>query len=406
MSEKILIIDDEQDIADLLEVYLKNENYVVYKFYCATDAMSCIESGDIDLAILDIMLPDMNGFSLCQLIRKKYTYPIIMLTAKIEETDKITGLTLGADDYVTKPFRPLEVVARVKAQLRRYKKYSPGIITEKIPSELSYNKLCLNVQTHECLLDGEPVSLTPTEFSILHVLLSSAGNVVSIEELFHAVWKDEYYSKNSSTITVHIRHLREKLNDTSDTPQLLKRFGVSATKFKRKENAMKRKSNCLATILFLIYLALLVWIILFKLQFSISDLDKVRSINLIPFHYDKEVGAAFHLTEVLENFLIFVPMGIYLQMLLPRTKLYVKFMLIAGTSFLLETMQYILAVGRSDITDVLTNTAGGLLGLAVYSMAARLIGNRIKANRLFSILASIVSVVVIGLLGLILFANR
>ena len=159
---------------------------------------------------------------------------------------------------------------------------------------------------------------------------------------------------------------------------------------------MKRKSNCLATILFLIYLALLVWIILFKLQFSISDLDKVRSINLIPFH----------LTEVLENFLIFVPMGIYLQMLLPRTKLYVKFMLIAGTSFLLETMQYILAVGRSDITDVLTNTAGGLLGLAVYSMAARLIGNRIKANRLFSILAGIVSVVVIGLLGLLLFANR
>jgi len=204
MSEKILIIDDEQDIADLLEVYLKNENYVVYKFYCATDAMSCIESGDIDL------------------IRKKYTYPIIMLTAKIEETDKITGLTLGADDYVTKPFRPLEVVARVKAQLRRYKKYSPGIITEKVPSELSYNKLCLNVQTHECLLDGEPVSLTPTEFSILQVLLESAGNVVSIEELFHAVWKDEYYSKNSSTITVHIRHLREKLKDTSDTPQYIK----------------------------------------------------------------------------------------------------------------------------------------------------------------------------------------
>ena len=110
----------------------------------------------------------------------------------------------------------------MKAQLRRYKKYSPGIITENVPSELFYNKLCLNVQTHECLLDGEPVSLTPTEFSILHVLLSNAGNVVSIEELFHAVWKDEYYSKNSSTITVHIRHLREKLKDTSDTPQYIK----------------------------------------------------------------------------------------------------------------------------------------------------------------------------------------
>ena len=170
---------------------------------------------------------------------------------------------------------------------------------------------------------------------------------------------------------------------------------------------MKRKSNCLATILFLIYLALLVWIILFKLQFSISDLDKVRSINLIPFHYDKEVGAAFHLTEVLENFLIFVPMGIYLQMLLPRTKLYVKFMLIAGTSFFIwKLIAVYLSSRTSDITDVFTNTAGGLLGLAVYSMAARLIGNRIKANRLFSILAGIVSVVVIGLLGFLLFANR
>lgn len=113
MSEKILVIDDERDIANLLEVYLQNENYIVYKYYCAKDAMPCIENEDIDLAILDVMLPDMDGFSLCQLIREKYTYPIIMLTAKIEETDKITGLTLGADDYVTKPFRPLEVVARV-----------------------------------------------------------------------------------------------------------------------------------------------------------------------------------------------------------------------------------------------------------------------------------------------------
>ena len=145
-----------------------------------------------------------------------------MLTARIEETDKITGLTLGADDYVTKPFRPLEVVARVKAQLRRYKKYSPATNSGKIQPELSYSKLRLNTQTHECLLDGEAISLTPTEFSILHVLLANAGNVVSIEDLFHVVWKDEYYSKNSSTITVHIRHLREKLKDTSDNPQYIK----------------------------------------------------------------------------------------------------------------------------------------------------------------------------------------
>ena len=186
--------------------------------------------------------------------------------------------------------------------------------------------------TNVCL-DGEPVSLTPTEFSILHVLLSSAGNVVRIEELFHAVWKDEYYSKTAAQLLCISGICARNWTILPILRSILKRFGVSATKFKRKENAMKRKSNCLATILFLIYLALLVWIILFKLQFSISDLDKVRSINLIPFHYDKEVGAAFHLTEVLENFLIFVPMGIYLQMLLPRTKLYVKFMLIAGTSF-------------------------------------------------------------------------
>ena len=221
-KQKLLIVDDSEFNRDILKEIL-GSSYDYLEAENGNQAIEILEvHPEIDLMLLDIMLPDMNGFSLCQLIRKKYTYPIIMLTAKIEETDKITGLTLGADDYVTKPFRPLEVVARVKAQLRRYKKYSPGIITEKVPSELSYNKLCLNVQTHECLLDGEPVSLTPTEFSILHVLLSNAGNVVSIEELFHAVWKDEYYSKNSSTITVHIRHLREKLKDTSDTPQYIK----------------------------------------------------------------------------------------------------------------------------------------------------------------------------------------
>lgn len=168
---------------------------------------------------------------------------------------------------------------------------------------------------------------------------------------------------------------------------------------------MKGKSNCLVTILFLVYLALLVWIILFKLQFSISDLDKVRSVNLIPFHYDKEIGAAFHLTEVLENVLIFLPMGIYLQLLLPKLKFHTKLTVITGTSLLLEIAQYALAVGRSDLTDVLTNTAGGLLGLVVYSTIARLLGNRAKADKLFSVLALVVSVIVIGLLALILFVN-
>ncbi len=129
MDCKILVIDDEQEIADLVELFLKNENYTIYKFYTAKEALNCIETTELDLAILDIMLPDISGLSICQKIREKHTYPIIMLTAKDAETDKITGLTLGADDYITKPFRPLELVARVKAQLRRYKKYNKKIVS-------------------------------------------------------------------------------------------------------------------------------------------------------------------------------------------------------------------------------------------------------------------------------------
>lgn len=222
MPEKILVVDDERDIADLLEVYLKNENYLIYKYYSAKEALDCIENKEIDLAILDIMLPDINGFSLCQKIREKYTYPIIMLTAKDEETDKITGLTLGADDYVTKPFRPLELIARVKAQLRRYKKYTLPSVQDEPAAILTYKKLLLNTQTYECVLDGEIISLTPTEFSILRILLENQGVVVSLEDLFHSVWKDEYYSKNSSTITVHIRHLREKLKDIAEKHKYIK----------------------------------------------------------------------------------------------------------------------------------------------------------------------------------------
>lgn len=221
MSEKILIVDDEHDIADLLEVYLKNENYIIYKYYSAKEALDFIKE-EVDLAILDIMLPDINGFTLCQKIREKYTYPIIMLTAKDEETDKITGLTLGADDYVTKPFRPLELIARVKAQLRRYNKYTPTPTENDPVTLLAYKKLMLNTKTYECELDGEPLSLTPTEFSILRILLENQGTVVTLEELFHRIWKDEYYSKNSSTITVHIRHLREKLKDTTEKPKYIK----------------------------------------------------------------------------------------------------------------------------------------------------------------------------------------
>ena len=215
MPEKILIVDDEKEIADLVELYLKNESYAVHKFYSARDAIACIESTELDLAILDVMLPGASGFDICQKIRESRNYPVIMLTAKIEETDKINGLTLGADDYITKPFRPLELVARVKAQLRRYKRYNPGMATVPEPDELEHGGLSLNVKTHQCLLLDKPLTLTPTEFSILRILLENNGQVVSAEELFHQIWKDEYYTKSNNTITVHIRHLREKLGESA-----------------------------------------------------------------------------------------------------------------------------------------------------------------------------------------------
>ncbi len=220
MNENILIADDEKEIVDLIEVYLKNEGYRVNKFYNGAEALAFAQSNEVDLAILDVMLPDMDGFYICQKIRESHTYPIILLTAKDEETDKITGLTLGADDYITKPFKPLELLARVKSQLRRYKTYNSPRAEEK--SVIEHAGLIMNIKTHQCALNEKEVILTPTEFSILRILLESKGAVVSAEELFHRIWKDEYYSKANNTITVHIRHLREKLNDTLEDPKFIK----------------------------------------------------------------------------------------------------------------------------------------------------------------------------------------
>lgn len=223
MKERILVVDDEVEIANLIEVYLENEDYEVLKYYSAADALACIDCTELDLAILDIMLPGTDGFEICRHIRKRYTYPVIMLTAKDAEIDKITGLTLGADDYITKPFRPLEMIARVKAQLRRYKKYNhSGSSGEPQVGILTHKDLSLNVKTHECFLGDKTVLLTPTEFSILQILMENRGNVVSSEELFHQIWKDEYYSKNNNTITVHIRHLREKLGDEMEKPEYIR----------------------------------------------------------------------------------------------------------------------------------------------------------------------------------------
>ncbi|MGL5614679.1 MAG: VanR-ABDEGLN family response regulator transcription factor [Sarcina sp.] len=221
MSMKILIVDDEKEIADLIEVYLKNELFSVYKFYSGKEALEFIKNNEVDLAILDVMLPDGNGFDICKEIRTKYSFPVIMLTAREEEVDKITGLTLGADDYITKPFRPLELIARVKAQIRRYKQYNSSNNIKK-EAIISHKGLNINVNTYECLLDEEEIQLTPTEFAILKILLEKKGDVVSSEELFKSIWKDEYFNKNNNTIPTHIRHLREKINDFVEKPKYIK----------------------------------------------------------------------------------------------------------------------------------------------------------------------------------------
>lgn len=224
VSAKILIVDDETDIANLLEVYLKNDGYTVYKFYTGTEALQCIERTELDLAILDVMLPDIDGFKLCGKIREKHFYPIIMLTAKTPDIDKITGLTIGADDYITKPFNPIEVMARVKTQLRRYLNYNGQnqIRAEKTETaEYDIRGLVINKATHKCTLYGEELNLTPIEFSILWYLCERQGEVVSSEELFEAVWRDKFLN-NNNTIMAHIGRLREKLREPARKPKFIK----------------------------------------------------------------------------------------------------------------------------------------------------------------------------------------
>lgn len=220
LRTNILVVDDEVEIADLLELYLNNEGFTVHKFYTAKDALTCINTQPLDLALLDVMLPDGNGFTLCRIIRESHNFPVIMLTARDEEIDKINGLTLGADDYITKPFRPLELIARVKAQLRRYTRYNTAPRQEN--DSLVHRGLYMSANTHECTLDGEILILTPTEFSILRILCEQKGNVVSAEQLSQEIWGEEYYSKNTNSIATHIRHLREKMNDSAEHPKYIK----------------------------------------------------------------------------------------------------------------------------------------------------------------------------------------
>lgn len=232
MGGTILIVDDEKEIADLLGLYLENDGYSVYKCGSGAEALQLIASTKFDLAVLDVMLPDMDGFSICRKLREQYFFPVIMLTAKVGDADKIMGLTIGADDYITKPFNPLEVVARVKTQLRRYVRYNvlsaSAEVSESV-SEYDIRGLLVNKDTRKCVLYGKEIALTPLEFSILWYLCEHRGKVVPSEELFEQVWGEKYLN-NNNTVMAHIGRLREKLGEPSKHPKFVKTvWGVGYT---------------------------------------------------------------------------------------------------------------------------------------------------------------------------------
>lgn len=218
---KIIVVDDEREIADLLELYLVNEGCRVYKYYNGEEAFRCMQREEIDLAVLDVMLPGMDGFDLCREIRRNWYFPVIMLTAKVEDIDKIKGLAIGADDYITKPFNPLEVVARVKTQLRRSMKYNRWANSGGGEEEYDIRGLVINQNTHECTLYGKRVNLTPVEFGIVWYLCCKKGEVVSAEELFEQVWGEKYMDSNN-TVMAHIAKIREKLGESSKNPKFIK----------------------------------------------------------------------------------------------------------------------------------------------------------------------------------------
>lgn len=221
MEKQILLVDDEVEIAELMAIYLKNEGYRVFVCACAGEALGCLKKNKVDLALLDVMLPDMDGFTLLRKIRENWYFPVIMVTARVEDTDKIKGITLGADDYIVKPFNPLEVTARVRAQLRRVEMYNPAMPRKAKEEVYEIRGLEVNGQTHTCMLYGEKIFLTPLEFSILLYLCKNAGRVISAEELFEQVWGEKYLDCNN-TVMAHIAKLREKLKENARRPKFIK----------------------------------------------------------------------------------------------------------------------------------------------------------------------------------------
>lgn len=222
----ILVIDDDKEIAELVEIHLVSDGYEVFKAYNAKQGFEILEKEDIKLIILDIMMPGTDGLSMCKTIRENKTIPIIMLSAKSTDLDKIIGLSTGADDYVIKPFNPLELMARVKSQLRRFTQFNPNSNGENMErgsreKEIIVNHLVINKEDHRVLAYEKEVKLTPIEFDILYLLASNVGRVFSTDEIFERVWNEKMFEANN-TVMVHIRRLREKIEMDSRNAQIIK----------------------------------------------------------------------------------------------------------------------------------------------------------------------------------------
>ncbi|WP_186005528.1 response regulator transcription factor [Clostridium sp. DL-VIII] len=218
----ILIVDDEKEIRDLVDIYLKSDGYNTIKACDGIEAINLLRENDIDLIILDVMMPNLNGIEACLKIREMKEMPIIMLSAKSEDIDKILGLNMGADDYLTKPFNPLELVARVKSQLRRFYKFGNKVMSaENDENVIQIDELIINLETHEVSLGDNMIKLTPTEFDILSLLAKSRGKVFSIENIYESVWNQEFMTSDN-TVMVHIRKIREKIEEDPRNPRFIK----------------------------------------------------------------------------------------------------------------------------------------------------------------------------------------
>lgn len=215
----ILVCDDEQDIVNALKIYLSADGYNIFEAHTGREALRLVSTEEIHLILMDIMMPEMDGITAMTNLRKEYNIPVILLTAKSEDVDKILGLNVGADDYITKPFNPVELSARVRSQLRRYMQLGGNRQSEH-PSVISVGNIEMNEKAHEVRIDGELILLTPTEYDILKLFMQHAGEVLSSKEIYRKVWHDEPYGAEN-TVAVHIRHLREKLEINPAQPQYL-----------------------------------------------------------------------------------------------------------------------------------------------------------------------------------------